>query len=332
MVIPLAARPSTACRPDPRFIADLRQQLLTATRPTRVVAGEGRTPRPPDSAVAGGPALAVSVVGAGPPVVLLHGLAGSHRFWRPVARRLARGHRVIVPDLLGFGASPRPPGGYGPDDHVAAVAECALRAGLSGPALVAGHSAGAVIALRLAVLRPDLVAAVACFGPPIYPTRADGRRRLRRIGLLARLVGVDSRLAEAACQFACQRHTAAAARVFSAVRRDLPPEVAADAVHHSWASYSETLNKVVLAAESDSWLASVDVPILLITGRQDRVVDIGHLAELERMHPHVSVEVWGRAGHTIPLTHPRACAAAIVRGSPEQSLPPGVRGRAHVDG
>ena len=315
MAIPLADRHSTACRPDPRFIADLRQLLVTATRPASVVAGEGRRPRPPDSPVARGPALAVSVVGAGPPVVLLHGLAGSHRFWHPVARGLASRYRVIAPDHLGFGASPRPPGGYGPDDHVAAVAECALRAGLSGPALVAGHSAGAVIALRLAMLRPDLVGAVACFGPPIYRTMAEGRRRLRRIGLLARLAGVDSRLAEAACQFACQRHTAAAARVFSAVRRDLPPEVAADAVHHSWASYSETLNKVVLAAESDSWLASIDVPVLLIAGRRDRVVDIGHLAELERMHPHVSLEVWSRAGHAIPLTHPRACAAAVVYAS-----------------
>jgi len=294
-------------------MADLRQQLLTATRPTRVVAGEGRTPRPPASPVAEGPALAVSVVGAGPPVVLLHGLAGSHRFWRPVARRLASRNRVIVPDLLGFGASPRPPGGYGPDDHAAAVAECALRAGLSGPALVAGHSAGAVIALRLALLRPDLVAAVVCFGPPIYRTMAEGRRRLRKIGLMARLVGVDSRLAEAACHFACQRHTAAAARVFCAVRRDLPPEVAADAVHHSWASYSETLNKVVLAAEAGPWLAAVDLPVLLVAGRQDRIVDIGHLVELERMHPHVSVELWSSAGHAIPLTHPRASAAAIGR-------------------
>src|SRR5207244_6058182 len=132
--IPTAEHLSTARRPDPRFIGDLRQQLETATRPARVVAGEGRTPCPPVSAVAGAPALAVSVVGAGPPVVLLHGLAGSHRFWRPVARGLASRYRVIVPDLLGFGASPRPPGGYGPDDHVAAVAECAVRAGLSGPA------------------------------------------------------------------------------------------------------------------------------------------------------------------------------------------------------
>jgi pimeloyl-ACP methyl ester carboxylesterase len=81
---------------------------------------------------------------------------------------LAPCHRVLVPDLLGFGASPRPDGGYGPDDHAAAVAESVLRVGLSAPAILAGHSAGAVIALRLAMLRPDLVAAVICFGPPFY--------------------------------------------------------------------------------------------------------------------------------------------------------------------
>jgi pimeloyl-ACP methyl ester carboxylesterase len=275
-------------------------------------AGQGFTPRPPACPTPGGPALAVSTVGTGPPILLLHGLAGSHRFWGPVAERLARGNHVIAPDLLGFGASPRPPGGYGPDDHAAAVTECALRAGLTGPAVVVGHSAGAVIALRLAVLRPDLVTAVVCFGPPIYPTMDEGRRRLRRIGLLSRLVGLDSRLAEAACHFACQRHTTTAARVFAALRRDLPPEVAGDAVHHSWASYSETLNKVVLAADAGRWLASVDVPVLLVAGRRDRVVDVGHLVELARLHDRVSVELWSGAGHGIPLTHPRACAAAIA--------------------
>jgi pimeloyl-ACP methyl ester carboxylesterase len=253
------------------------------------------------------------ITGAGPPVVLLHGLCGSHRCWEPVAERLAAHHHVIAPDLLGFGASPRPPGGYGADTQATAVGECALRAGLTAPAVVAGHSAGAVIALRLAVLRPDLVAGVVCFGPPFYPTRAEGRRRLRRAGTISRLVGFDGRLAEAVCHFACQRHTAAAARVFAAMRPELPPEVAADAFQHSWASYSATINEVILGADVGRWLPSVDVPVLLIAGGGDQVVDLHHLRELDQMNERVSLELWSRSAHGIPLSHPRACAAAIER-------------------
>ena len=49
---------------------------------------------------------------AGRPVVLLHGLAGSHRWWRYVIPQLARDRAVIVPELVGFGGSrpaPRQP-------------------------------------------------------------------------------------------------------------------------------------------------------------------------------------------------------------------------------
>jgi pimeloyl-ACP methyl ester carboxylesterase len=316
MAQPLAHRRPQSGQPTPAFVADVRQLLLTAISSAPVVAGHGQALRPPVSPPPRGPALAVRCLGNGPPIVLLHGLAGSHRFWLPAAQRLAQHHQVIVPDLLGFGGSPRPPGGYSPDEHANAIVECLSRAAMYGPAVVAGHSAGAVIALRLAVLRPDLATAVVCFGPPFSRTMADARRRLRRIGLLPRLVGLDSRLAEAACHFACERHPTTTARIFTALRSDLPPDVAADAAQHSWASYSETLNKVVLAADAEPWLASMSTALLIVAGDKDPVADLGYLSELARRHARVVVDVWPDAGHGIPLTHPRACAAVISHLSP----------------
>ena len=62
--------------------------------------------------------LAARVIGAGTPIVLLHGLGASGDYWGSVYDRLGDGHRLVVPDLLGFGASPRPSAGYGPDEHV----------------------------------------------------------------------------------------------------------------------------------------------------------------------------------------------------------------------
>src|SRR4051794_18513809 len=109
-------------RPDPRFVADVRQAVLTNANPLVVVAGRGRGRRPPDQPSRRAQPLAMLRFGSGRPVVLLHGLAASHRFWLPVADKLRLDHDVFIPDLLGFGLSPRPPGGYGPDDHAAAVA------------------------------------------------------------------------------------------------------------------------------------------------------------------------------------------------------------------
>ena len=50
--------------------------------------------------------------GEGPAVLLLHGYGESGDMWAPLAARLARNHKVIVPDLRGLGLSSRPAGGY----------------------------------------------------------------------------------------------------------------------------------------------------------------------------------------------------------------------------
>jgi pimeloyl-ACP methyl ester carboxylesterase len=52
--------------------------------------------------------LAYVQVGAGPAVLLLHGLGGTADFWQPLVSVLAASHTVICPDLLGFGFSDKP--------------------------------------------------------------------------------------------------------------------------------------------------------------------------------------------------------------------------------
>src|SRR5687767_14533441 len=59
-------------------------------------------------------------LGRGSPVVLVHGFTRSHRVWLPVARLLAKRHRVYAIDLPGAGASGRPDAPYTLEWH----AEC----------------------------------------------------------------------------------------------------------------------------------------------------------------------------------------------------------------
>lgn len=87
--------------------------------------------------------------GAGPPVVLLHGLSGSHRWWRFTTPVLARRYAVHVPELVGFGGSRGP--GRQPDvqQMSGVMAEWLRLMGLEGSALV-GHSMGGQIAVHIA--------------------------------------------------------------------------------------------------------------------------------------------------------------------------------------
>ncbi|MDI3257447.1 MAG: alpha/beta hydrolase [Kyrpidia sp.] len=94
--------------------------------------------------------------GTGFPVVLLHGWGGAAASFRPVTDRLSQTHRVLAPDLPGFGDSPAPGKTWGVRDYTACVLEFMDRLGIA-KAHVIGHSFGGRIGIVLASSRPDRV-------------------------------------------------------------------------------------------------------------------------------------------------------------------------------
>lgn len=126
--------------------------------------------------------LSVEVVGQGPDVILVPGLASSREVFRPLADRLKATHRVHLVQLSGFAGQPWT-GGEGPfvDPAVEALAAYVRSAGLARPAVI-GHSMGGLSALLLAQRNPQLVGRVmtvdalpfysAMFGPTATPASA----------------------------------------------------------------------------------------------------------------------------------------------------------------
>lgn len=99
--------------------------------------------------------------GSGPPVVLLHGLMGTHAYWLPFARLLAADHTVVLVDLPGHGGSDQ----LRPFDFrrcASVVAEACEAVGVTRP-IVAGHSLGSAVAVHWAAQRD--VAAVMPISP-----------------------------------------------------------------------------------------------------------------------------------------------------------------------
>jgi pimeloyl-ACP methyl ester carboxylesterase len=94
--------------------------------------------------------------GAGLPIVLLHGFGASLHWWHRVVPLLARRHRVIRIDLLGFGGSEKPKSGYSMEDQGRLVALALGKLHVRG-AVVVGHSMGFSVATALAAESRDLV-------------------------------------------------------------------------------------------------------------------------------------------------------------------------------
>lgn len=92
-----------------------------------------------------------TVFGDGPPLVLLHGTPFSSYIWRDIAPVLARGHRVYVWDMLGFGQSTRDAVDVSLRRQAMIFADLLEYWGVSAPRVVA-HDVGGVVALRTTLL------------------------------------------------------------------------------------------------------------------------------------------------------------------------------------
>jgi len=270
----------------------------------------------------------VETRGAGPTVVLLHGLTGSHEYFAPLADALVPHYRVITPDLLGFGRSPWPNTAYSVDEHLAALMPVLP----DEPFALVGHSMGALLALELARRHPGRVRTLVLLAPPSIPDRATLKRILRQRRALESRMAIDHFWAPVTChvQEAFGQLTAVLYRPY--VIAQIPDEVLRASTQHRWASYSGSLNNVVFKLSGLALIPEVSVPLTVLVGSDDAysrnaeilrikpdtvVIEGGHnflwqqpqpvIAEIQRVLAARRTEVFSRTGdeRQIGLTHGR---------------------------
>jgi magnesium chelatase accessory protein len=111
---------------------------------------------------AGGVRFHLQVMGAGPPLLLLHGTGAATHSWRDLAPLLGARFTVIAPDLPGHGFTAPLRGLATQEAMAAAIAALLDRIGVA-PAMIVGHSAGAAIAARLVLdghVRPKAIVSI----------------------------------------------------------------------------------------------------------------------------------------------------------------------------
>ncbi|MEX2195268.1 MAG: alpha/beta fold hydrolase [Thermoleophilaceae bacterium] len=243
-------------------------------------------------------------------VVLLHGIPGSSAVWREVAADLARDHRVLVPDLLGFGESRRPAsiGELWADAQAVALAE-ALRAAGVARAVVAGHDFGGPVALALADAEPGrrvvaglcLAATNAFPDTPIpLPIRAvtwplvgavAGRALFSRPSLAMMLSRGASVPLEGAGHLGDGAQVRATATIFGHALRELG------------ARY----------ASAERVLRELDVPVLVAWGERDPFFPLAQGERTAAAARDGRLVVYERARHFLPAERPRRLAADLRR-------------------
>src|SRR5881392_222345 len=116
-------------------------------------------------------------IGAGAPVVLVHGFGVSGAYMLPLARALAASFSAFVPDLPGQGKSTQLLGQVSISQLAVALGAWVEAEGLTRPLFVA-NSMGCQVVTELAARRPSQVGPMVLIGPTVDPARRAARHQL----------------------------------------------------------------------------------------------------------------------------------------------------------
>jgi pimeloyl-ACP methyl ester carboxylesterase len=277
----------------------------------------------------------VDTGGAGPAVVMIHGLGGNLlHFDYALAGRLAGEFRLILIDRPGSGYSARAAGGdASPTAQAGAIAKLIRALGLARP-LVAGHSLGGAISLALALDHPDCVGGLALLAPLTHAQEkvpAIFRRFLIPSSLVRSLVAWTL-----AAPLGIRRGPAVLKEVFAPemVVPDFPLRAGGLLSLRPKAFYATSSDLVAINDTLPAYTRrypSLNLPFGILFGKDDRVLDYRQQGEAMRAScPELDLELV-EGGHMLPMTAPDRCAALIRRvaarqqGSPVWRKPLGVR-------
>jgi pimeloyl-ACP methyl ester carboxylesterase len=257
---------------------------------------------------------------SGPPVLLLHGLTASRRYWVPRALPLAAGRRLLVPDLPGFGLSPKPPADYTPAFFAEALLGLLDREGIRTQVSLVGHSLGAVLGMHLLAAAPERFdRAVLASLPRFFDPEDAHQTLLAGSGKYRKLVAASSFGAD----FQQFRRTPLA--LTARYLRRLPWAAIADTHRFTYWSLTSTLSHCLLHHDLDTLLPRLPrIPTMLLHGDLDQVAPIARVLELPFREPYPALQVIRGAGHHPLHTH-LALTLRVIRHHLD-GKPPAVRG------
>jgi len=224
--------------------------------------------------------------GTGPPLVLVHGLgSNAMQDWGRLIAPLGRSYHVYAPDLPGFGRSERPAAAdYGIPMQVEAVREFMAAVAVS-RARVAGISMGGWIVARLAGEHPEHVERLVVVAPAgmrpddtapipvdvLFPQDEDGLRRL----------------------VAAIRHKPPAMPSF------LARDILARRLREEWIIHRAFESMGAGRDWLNGTLGRANMPVLVIWGKQDRLIPVAYAAPLQAEFQHARLAVLDGCGHVL---------------------------------
>lgn len=257
----------------------------------------------------------VKTYGEGQPAfILLHGFGANLYSWQEVVKPLSKFGKVIAFDRPGFGLTERPLEWQGQNPY-SAEAQTSLVLGLMDfyglqQAILIGNSAGGAISMQVALSNPERVTALILVDPAVYTTNVIPRwvqpllatPQMDRIGplLVRRIQSSGMDLLQRAWHNPGNISPETAGYYKIALQAE------------NWDSALWEVTRAYQESNLDEKLADFNLPILIITGEDDRIIPTEDTIRLAKELSGASLVVIKDAGHVPHEEQPVAFMEAIL--------------------
>jgi len=265
-------------------------------------------------------------VGEGSDVVLIHGLAANHAFWRlDVLLPFAKKHRVTIYDLRGHGYSEMTQKGYTSVDMAEDLHHLFNYLNISQAHLI-GHSLGGVLALHYAVLHPERVSSLVIADSRIrglqptnysmdWPNWEKASKKLKEIGLYVPETEAESGLwlleQIASPKWQKMRHKLEGTSLFVPFGGWNGGQKTAERWLELMNTTTAKQDFLSLAGLTVEKLSTIKKPVFAIYGENSPAIPSMH--GLCNHLPNCKTAIVAGAGHFYPLTRPRIFVEMISR-------------------
>lgn len=243
---------------------------------------------------------------ATPPLLLIHGFGAAIEHWRHNIPILAENHSIYAIDLLGFGGSRKAKTSYTTALWVEQVYDF-WQTFIGQPTILFGNSIGSLVCLSVAATHPDMVAGIVMLNLPDLAVRAEaiprwlqpvvlGVENLVASPLLLRALFPGLRSPKIIRRWAgiayCDRSAIdeELVEIFAAPARD-------EGATRTFISLFGALRQPNFAPAVRSILPHIESPMLLVWGRQDRMVPRGVARSFSSLNPRLELVELDRVGH-----------------------------------